>query len=204
MARYTGASCRISRKYGMDFDFKTRDIETKCKFKAPPGQHGQKRSRPTEYGRQLAAKQMLKSKYLVLERQFRRFYRIATKIKGATGVVLLQLLERRLDNVVYRMGFAATRREARQLVAHKAVLVNGQCVNVASFLVSPNDEISIREKSRTQTRVSDAISNAANKETSPWVTTEHGSFKGIFVRVPERDELPQDIDEQLVVELYSK
>lgn len=206
MARYTGATCRISRKYGKDFGFKVRDIESKCKFKVAPGQHGaSRRGRPTDFGKQLQAKQQLRCTYnFISEKQFRNLYKEAARLKGATGTILLQLLERRLDTVLFRMGFAATKREARQLVSHKAVLVNGRVVNIASYRVQDGDEVSIREKARTQTRISDAINLAAQREIPAWLTVNHADFSGTFARVPERDELPQDIDEQLVVELYSK
>lgn len=204
MARHTGATCRISRRYGMDFGFKIRDIESKCKFKTAPGQHGQRRGRTTDYGKQLGAKQMLRSQYFVLEKQFRNLYKEAAKARGATGTVLLQLLERRLDNVVYRMGFAATRKEARQLVNHKGILVNGQSLNIPSYRVKDGDVVSVRERSRGQTRVNDAIKLMADRDVPVWLTVNHNDYSGTFARVPERDELPQDIDEQLVVELYSK
>lgn len=204
MARYTGATCRLSRKFGKDLEFKTRDLETKCKLTIPPGQHGQKGRRATLHGQQLAAKQALRFKYGMLERQFRRFYKEATRRKGSTGVILLQLLESRLDNVVFRMGFAVTRMEARQIVGHKAILVNGKCVSIPSYLVKPGDVISIREKSRTQGRIQDALKLSQERGISEWMEVNQKDMSGVFKRIPDRTDLPSDINEQLVVELYSK
>lgn len=204
MARYIGATCRIARRLQKDLEFKTRSVESKCKFKVAPGQHGAKKKRESNYGMQLAAKQALKMKYGLLERQFRRFYHEASRQKGATGVVLLQLLESRLDNLVYRMGFANTRREARQLVSHGAILVNGRCVTVASYIVKPNDQISIRERCRTQVRIVDALKMAHDKGVPEWVDVNAKDMHGTYKHVPDRSDLPSDINEQFVVELYSK
>ncbi len=204
MAKNTGATCRISRRFGVDLDFKSRDIETKCKFKTPPGQHGLKRKKASEYSLQLNAKQMLRHKYLVLEKQFRRMYAEASRKRGATGVVLLQLLESRLDNVVYRMGFAVTRKEARQLVSHKTIMVNDVVVNRPSFQVQPGDVVKLTEKGAGQARVKSALELAAQKGFAEWVSVDAGKFLGEFKHVPDRDDLPTDINEQLVVELYSK
>ncbi len=205
MARDTQATCRIMRRYGLDLDFKTRDAESKCNFKTPPGEHGAKRKRrDSGYGEQLAAKQALRLMYGLLEKQFRNLYKKADRIKGPTGHVLLQLLESRLDNVVYRMGFAATRREARQLVNHKSIVVNGDVVSIASYHVKPGDVVSIREKSKTQTRIMDAIKHAQDSESSEWMSVDFTKMSGEFKRIPDRDELPSFINEQLIVELYSK
>lgn len=205
MARDTGATCRYSRRYQLDLDFKTRGIETKCRFKSKPGQHGSsRRARETNYGLQLSAKQALKKKYGMLEKQFRNLYKEADRLKGPTGHILLQLLECRLDNVVFRMGFAATRREARQLVGHKAILVNGQCVNIPSYRVDPEDVVSIREKSQGQTRILDSLKQSEDMTLAEWLNVDSKKLSGEFKRMPDRDELPTDINEQLIVELYSK
>lgn len=204
MARYLGPTCVLSRRYGKDLEFKTRDLESKCKLSNRPGQHGQNRKRETNYGLQLAEKQALRFKYCVLERQFRRIYKIAATQKAATGVLLLQMLESRLDNIVFRMGFAATRKEARQLVSHKAIMVNGRSVNIPSYQVKPADIVMIRERAREQMRIVDALKQAEDKGWVDWVTVDSKKMEGEYKRVPERDELPSDINEQLVVELYSK
>lgn len=204
MARYTGATCRISRRYKKDLDFKTRSLESKCKFTTPPGQHGQRRARETGYGLQLTEKQALRMKYWVLEKPFRNLYKEADRMTGPTGTILLQLLESRIDNVVYRMGFAVTRREARQLVAHKAIQLNGRCVNVASCRVRAGDVVSVREKAKNQLRIQEAIKQAEGHGFSPWLLVDCKALSGELKRLPDRDELSSDINEQLVVELYSK
>lgn len=204
MARYTGPTCKVERRLGKNLDFKTRDIETKCKFKTRPGQHGQTRKRETNFGIQLNEKQALKFKYCVLERQFRKLYKSAAKTKGATGVIMLQMLESRLDNVIYRMGFAATRKEARQLVSHKAISVNGITVNIPSYQVQAGDKVAIRERAKEQGRILDALKQAEEKGWADWVGVDSKAMVGEFRRVPDRDELPSDINELLVVELYSK
>ena len=213
MARYLGASCKVARRIGTDLGLKRkggRDIDSKCKLNTPPGQHGAKKSRTTDYGLMLRAKQMLKLMYGVMERQFRRYYKEASRRKGATGGILLELLERRLDNVVYRMGFAGTRVEARQLVNHKAIMVktadgsNDKVVNIPSYLVSPGDVITIRDKCRSQNRIQDALKVAEALGIPDWVEVNAMKMSGIFKRVPERGDLPAEINEQLVVELYSK
>lgn len=198
MARDTGATLKYARRYQLDLESKTRDIETKCRFKSAI------KRRLSDYGLQLNAKQALRRKYGLLEKQFRNLYKEADRIKGPTGHILLQLLESRLDNVVFRMGFAVTRREARQLVNHKAILVNGECVNISSFKVKPGDIISIREKSRTQTRIMDAMKQAEDRTIPEWMIMDSKNMSGEFKRVPDRDELPTDINELLIVELYSK
>jgi len=204
MARYTGPTCRISRRYKKDLDFKTRDLESKCHLNTPPGQHGAKRGRETDYGLQLAEKQELRMMYGMLEKPFRNLYKLAEKLKGPTGSILLQLLESRLDNVVYRMGFACTHREARKLVTNKAIVVYGKMVNIPSYRIREGDVVSIREKSQNQTRIMESIGNATNGEISDWLEVDFKQFSGEFKRVPDRDELPSDINEQLIVELYSK
>ncbi len=214
MARYTGPTCKVSRRIGSDLALKgrgSRDIGTKCKLTTLPGQHGAKKKKGSEYSLQLAAKQMLKYMYGVLERQFRLYYAEASKRQGATGEILLELLERRLDNVVYRMGFAATRAEARQLVNHKAVIVklNGdeskaKVVSIPSYSVQAGDVIEIRERSKKQDRIKDALQRAQNSGFADWVEVNIATMLGVFNRVPDRNELPAEINEQLVVELYSK
>lgn len=204
MARYTGPTCVLSRRYGKDLEHKTRDLESKCKMHTRPGQHGATRGKDSNYKRQLVEKQSLKYKYCVLERQFRKVYTEAARRKAATGVLLLQMLESRLDNVIYRMGFAVTRKEARQLVSHKAILVNGKTVNIPSYQVKAGDQISIRQRAREQVRILDALKQAEEKGWVEWVEVDAKKMAGEFKRVPDRDELPSDINEQLVVELYSK
>jgi len=194
----------LSRRYGKDLDQKTRDLESKCKLSTRPGQHGATRKRDTAYGLQLTEKQALKYKYCLLEKQFKKVFKEAARRKASTGVLLLQILESRLDNVVYRMGFAATRKEARQLVSHKAIFVNGSCVNVASYSIKPTDVVSIRERARGQGRILDALKQAEEKGWVDWVQVDAKQLSGEYKRVPDRDELPSDINEQLVVELYSK
>ena len=207
MARYLGPKCKLTRREGTDLFLKSpiKPLEKKCKLDRPPGQHGQaRRSRMTDYGLQLREKQKLRRMYGVLERQFRRYYKEAARRRGATGERLLQLLESRLDNVVYRMGFAATRAEARQLVGHKGVTVNGKAVNIPSYEVQPGDEIALSEGARKQTRIEMAMEIARQIERPRWVEVDEKAFKGLFKAVPERDELLPDINENLVVELYSK
>jgi len=204
MARYIGATCRIERRYKKNLDFKSSGTEGKCNFGTPPGQHGARRARETGYGLQLIEKQALRMKYWMLERPFRNLYEEATTMNGPTGTILLQLLESRLDNIVYRMGYAITRREARQLVSHKAVLVNGKSVNIPSYRVKVGDVVSIRDKSKDQIRIQDAIKQAEGKGVSPWIEVDFKKLSGELKRLPDRDELPSDIDEQKIVELYSK
>lgn len=207
MAKYTGPKCRLSRREGADLMLKsrTRALDSKCKLDSPPGQHGARRQRRmSDYALQLREKQKLRRTYGVLERQFRNYYQAAAQRRGATGENLLQLLECRLDNVVYRMGFGATRAEARQLVNHKAVLVNGHCVNVPSYQVKPDDTVAIREKSRSQQRIQDSLTVAEQYGFPEWVEVTPAKMEGVFKAIPERQDLPPDINEQLVVELYSK
>ncbi|OHV11516.1 30S ribosomal protein S4 [Kushneria phosphatilytica] len=206
MARYTGPSCKLSRREGTDLFLKSgvTPFEKKCKSETPPGQHGQRRQRLSEYGTQLREKQKVRRYYGVLEKQFRNYYREAARQKGATGEVLLQLLETRLDNVVYRMGFGSTRAEARQLVNHKAISVNGRTVNIPSYQVRPGDEIAVRDKAKNQTRIQQALSLAGNRGDVTWIDVDTGKMTGTFKALPERGDLSADINENLIVELYSK
>ena len=206
MARYLGPKLKLSRREGTDLFLKSgvRAIDSKCKLETAPGQHGARKPRLSEYGLQLREKQKVRRIYGVLEKQFRNYYKDAARTKGNTGENLLQLLETRLDNVVYRMGFGATRAESRQLVSHKSIMVNGRVVNIPSFKVSANDVVSIREKSRTQARIKAALEVAAQREKPTWVEVDSAKMEGAFKRVPERSDLSAEINEQLIVELYSK
>ncbi len=208
MAKYIGPKCKLMRREGADLSLKSsrRAVDTKCKIDNPPGMHGAgtRRPRVSDYGLQLREKQKLRRIYGVLEKQFRNYYQEASRLKGSTGENLLQLLEARLDNVVYRMGFGSTRAEARQLVSHKAIMVNGKIVNVASYVVRPTDLISVREKSRKQARIVESMSLAEQIGFPDWIDVNHSQFEGTFKAFPLRSELPPDINEQLVVELYSK
>jgi small subunit ribosomal protein S4 len=206
MARYIGPKCKLSRREGTDLQLKSRarPIESKCQIDKTPGQHVGKARRLSDYAVQLREKQKLRRIYGVLEKQFRRYYKEAARRSGTTGEILLQLLESRLDNVVYRMGFGSTRSEARQLISHKAILVNGKSVNIPSYQVAPNDEIQIREKSRKQLRIQDALNVAEQYGLPEWVEVDIKKMVGVFKQNPERSELPSEINEQLVVELYSK
>ncbi len=207
MARYIGAKCKKSRALGMDLGLKGRgrSIEGKCQLDKPPGQHGDARQRRmSDYSLQLREKQKLRYMYGVLERQFRNYYTEAARRKGATGENLLKLLECRLDNVVYRMGFGTTRAEARQLVRHKAVKVNGHVVNIPSYSVKPNDVVAIADKARKQVRIQDSLTVAEQLGMPEWVDVDSSKMEGVFKSVPDRVDLPPDIDEALVVALYSK
>ena len=208
MAKYIGPKCKLMRREGADLSLKSsrRAVDTKCKIDNPPGMHGAgtRRPRTSDYGLQLREKQKLRRIYGILERQFRNYYKEASRIKGSTGENLLQLLETRLDNVVYRMGFGSTRAEARQLVSHKSIMVNGKIVNIASYVVSAADVVSVREKSRKQARIAESLALAEQIGFPDWVDVNQTKFEGIFKAMPERGELPPDINEQLVVELYSK
>lgn len=206
MARYLGPTCKLSRREGTDLFLKSRgkSLEGKCKLDQRPGQHGTKRTRNSDYAMQLRAKQRLRRIYGVLERQFSNYYKIADQKKGATGENLLNLLESRLDNVVYRMGFASTRAEARQLVSHKAFLINGATINVPSYQVSPGDVISVKEKAKKQQRIIDALTVTEQYGFPSWVEVNSKTMTGTFTSFPDRADLGSDINEQLVVELYSK
>ncbi|WP_086933162.1 30S ribosomal protein S4 [Agarilytica rhodophyticola] len=206
MARYIGPTCKLSRREGTDLFLKSgvRPLESKCKAETQPGQHGQRRGRLSDYGVQLREKQKVRRLYGILEKQFRGYYKKAASRKGATGENLLQLLECRLDNVVYRMGFGSTRAESRQLVSHKAVLVNGQVVNIPSYQVKVGDVVSIREKSKNQLRIQNALGIAGQRGDVEWVDVNSDKKEGVFKRVPDRVDLPAEINENLIVELYSK
>ena len=206
MARYLGPKLKLSRREGTDLFLKSgvRAIESKCKIDTAPGQHGARRGRLSDYGVQLREKQKVRRMYGVLEKQFRNYYKEAARLKGNTGENLLQLLEQRLDNVVYRIGFSSTRAEARQLVSHKAILVNGKVVNVPSFNVTADDVVSVREKAKKQARIVAALELADQREKPVWIEVDNKKMEGTFKRVPERTDLSADINEQLIVELYSK
>lgn len=206
MARYLGPVCKLSRREGTDLFLKSRgkSLESKCKLDQRPGQHGAKRTRNSDYALQLRAKQRLRRIYGVLEKQFRNYYKAADLQKGATGQNLLNLLESRLDNVVYRMGFASTRAEARQLVSHKAIIVNEQLINIPSYQVNAGDKISLREKAKSQQRIKEALVVAEQYGFPQWVEVNSKEMSGTFKSLPERVDLGSEINEQLVVELYSK
>lgn len=206
MARYLGPKCKLARREGTDLYLKSarRSLESKCKMESASGQHGAKKPRLSDYGLQLREKQKIRRIYGVLERQFRRYFAEADRRKGSTGELLLQLLESRLDNVVYRMGFASTRAEARQLVSHKALTVNGQVVNIPSFQVKAGDVVAVREKAKKQVRIQEALGLAAQIGIPSWVSVDATKMEGTFKNVPDRAELYSDINEQLVVEFYSK
>lgn len=206
MARYLGPKLKLSRREGTDLFLKSgvRAIDSKCKIDTAPGQHGARKPRLSDYGSQLREKQKVRRIYGILERQFRNYYKEANRLKGNTGENLLVLLEGRLDNVVYRMGFAATRAEARQLVSHKAIVVNGRVVNIPSFQVSVNDVVAVREKSKKQARIKASLELAEQREKPTWLEVDSEKMEGVFKRVPERSDLSADINEHLIVELYSK
>jgi small subunit ribosomal protein S4 len=206
MARYIGPKCKLARREGTDLFLKSglRSLEDKCKHETAPGQHGQRRGRLSDYGVQLREKQKVRRMYGILERQFRRYFAEADRRRGNTGSNLLSLLESRLDNVVFRMGFASTRAEARQLVSHKGIVVNGQSVNIPSFLVKGGDTVAVREKSRNQNRVKEALELAKQIGFPAWVEVAADKAEGTFKKVPDRDEFGADINESLIVELYSR
>ena len=206
MARYIGPTCKLSRREGTDLFLKSgaRALDSKCKIETAPGQHGQRRGRLSDYGVQLREKQKVRRIYGILEKQFRGYYKEAARRKGATGENLLKLLEARLDNVVYRMGFGSTRAESRQLVSHKAISVNGKTVNVASFQVGAGDVVAVREKAKKKLRVQNALNLAGQRSNVEWVDVNSEKKEGVFKRVPDRIDLPADINENLIVELYSK
>lgn len=206
MARYLGPSCKLSRREGTDLFLKSgvRPLDSKCKAETAPGQHGARRGRLSDYGVQLREKQKVRRMYGVLEKQFRAYYTKAARRKGATGENLLQLLEGRLDNVVYRIGFGSTRSESRQLVSHKSVLVNGKTVNVPSYQVQAGDVVSVREKAKVQLRIQSAIALAAQRGDISWIDINATKMEGVFKNSPDRSDLSSEINEQLIVELYSK
>lgn len=206
MARYLGPKCKLSRREGTDLLLKSgvRDHKSKCKSEKQPGQHGDKRPRLSDYGVQLREKQKIRRLYGVLEKQFSNYYKMAASQKGSTGENLMALLERRLDNVVYRMGFASTRAEARQLVSHKAILVNDSRVNIASYLVKPGDVVSVRQKAKSQGRIQAAVALSEQRASCDWLTIDMSAFKGTFASLPTLSDLSADFNVNLVVELYSK
>ncbi len=206
MARYLGPKLKLSRREGTDLFLKSgvRAIDSKCNLTTAPGQHGARRGRLSDYGLQLREKQKVRRIYGVLEKQFRNYYKEAARLKGNTGENLLQLLESRLDNVVYRMGLASTRAEARQLVSHKAIMLDGKVVNIPSYAVAPEQVISVREKAKKQARIVAALEVAEQREKPTWIEVDTKKMEGVFKRRPERSDLSADINEQLIVELYSK
>ena len=207
MARYRGPSLRLSRREGTDLFLKSgvRAIESKCNMESPPGAaQGARRGRLSDYGLQLREKQKVRRMYGVLEKQFRNYYKKAASLKGNTGENLLSLLEKRLDNVVYRMGFGSTRAEARQMVSHKAFVVNKKVVNIPSYQVQPEDEVEVRENKKSQLRIQSALDLAAQREECNWLEVDVKNFRGVFKSVPDRTDLSTEINENLIVELYSK
>jgi small subunit ribosomal protein S4 len=206
MARYIGPKCKLSRREGTDLQLKSgvRSLDSKCKPETAPGQHGARRGRLSDYGVQLREKQKVRRIYGVLEKQFRNYYKEAARLKGATGENLLQLLESRLDNVVFRMGFGSTRAEARQLVSHKGILVNGSVVNIPSYQVKPGDTVSVREKAKKQLRIQASLSIAEQRGEPVWIEVNSDKLEGTFKSKPERQDLSSEINENLIVELYSK
>ncbi len=207
MARYIGPKVKLSRREGTDLFLKSarRSADSKGKMDSKPGQHGRTSGvRTSDYGNQLREKQKVKRMYGILERQFRRYFAEASRRKGNTGETLLKLLESRLDNVVYRMGFGSTRAEARQLVSHKAFTVNGQVVNIASYQVKSGDVVAVREKAKKQTRIVEALSLAEQVGMPSWVSVDAKKMEGTFKSLPERNEIAADVNEALIVELYSR
>lgn len=206
MARYLGPKCKLSRREGVDLLLKSRarPLESKCQVDKLPGEQGSRPKRLSDYAVQLREKQKLRRMYGVLEKQFRRYYREAVRRRGSTGENLLQLLECRLDNVVFRMGFGCTRNEARQLVSHRSILVNGASVNIPSYQVNPEDKVEVKQASKKQLRIQDSLGIAEQVGFPGWVDVDVEKMEGVFKSAPERDELPADLNEQLVVELYSK
>jgi len=206
MARYIGPKCKLSRREGTDLFLKSRvrSLESKCNMEKQPGQTTDRRRRLSDYGLQLREKQKMRRMYGIMEKQFRNYYKSAARLKGATGDNLFQMLETRLDNVVYRMGIGSTRAESRQLISHKAILVNGKVVNVASYQVNTDDEIEVREKAKKQARIQSSLELSEQYGVVDWIEMDAKAMKGTFKRVPDRSELPAEINEQLVVELYSK
>ena len=207
MARYLGPKAKLSRREGTDLFLKSarRPIGDKCKFEAKPGQHGRTSgSRTSDFGLQLREKQKVKRMYGILERQFRRYFAEAERRKGNTGANLLMLLESRLDNVVYRMGFGSTRAEARQLVSHKGITVNGEVVNISSYLVKAGDAIAVRDKSKKQLRITDSVKLAESIGLPDWVKVDTAKLEGVFTKTPDRDQFGAEIKEALIVELYSR
>jgi len=206
MGRYLGPKNKLSRREGRDLLLKSgiRSYESKCRSETIPGQHGRRRGRTSDYGIQLREKQKVRRLYGVMEKQFRNYYKLAARSKGITGNNLLQLLESRLDNVVYRLGFASTRAEARQLVSHKAIEVNGSGVNIPSYQLSSGDLVSLRDKAKNQKRVLEALDISSSRTECEWLEVNKKDFSGVFSSIPERESLDSDINENLIIELYSK
>jgi small subunit ribosomal protein S4 len=206
MARYTGPRCKLMRREGLDLSLVSsrKSADAKCKLGTVPGQHGSANSKLSDYGVQLREKQKIRRIYGVLERQFRKYFAEAERRKGSTGENLLKILEARLDNVVYRMGFGSTRAESRQLVSHKAIMVNGKPVNIPSYLVKAGDVIAISEKAKKQVRIQESVSLAEQSGFPAWVEVNSKNLEGTFKAAPERIDLSADVNEQLVVEFYSK
>ncbi|WP_322995734.1 30S ribosomal protein S4 [Castellaniella sp.] len=207
MARYIGPKCKLSRREGTDLFLKSarRSLDSKCKLESKPGQHGRTSgSRTSDFGLQLREKQKLKRTYGVLEKQFRRYFVEAERRRGNTGETLIQLLESRLDNVVYRMGFGSTRAEARQLVNHRAIELNGHTADIASMLVKAGDVVSIREKAKSQVRIKESLDLASGSGLPQWVEVDASKLSGVFKQAPDRADVAHDINESMVVELYSR
>lgn len=208
MAKYTGPTCKLARREGVDLYLKSgiRTIDSKCNLSQVPGTNkaNARRGKLSEYGLQLREKQKVRRIYGILEKQFKLYYKKASSTKGSTGENILKLLECRLDNIVYRMGFATTRAEARQLVSHKAILVNNKAVNIPSYQVSQNDEISVREKAKSQNRIQLAVELSQQSGVEDWLDVDVKELKGIVKNIPTREDLSKDIKENLIVELYSK
>lgn len=206
MARYIGPTCKLSRREGTDLFLKSgvRPLDSKCKAETAPGVHGARRGRLSDYGVQLREKQKVRRIYGILEKQFRNYYKDAARIKGATGENLLRLLESRLDNVVFRMGFGSTRAESRQLVSHKSILVNDKVVNIASYQVKPGDKVAVRERAKAQLRIKQSLEMSSQRGAAEWIDVNSSAMEGVFKAQPERSELSSEINENLIVELYSK
>lgn len=206
MARYIGPTCKLARREGTDLFLKSgvKALDSKCNLETKPGMHGAGRGRLSDYGVQLREKQKVRRIYGVLEKQFSNYYKEASRLKGSTGENLLNLLECRLDNVVYRMGFGSTRAEARQIVSHRSIMVNGKVLNIPSYQVKPGDVVSVREKAKNQLRVRAALELAGQRADVNWVDVDSSKMEGVFKALPERQDLSQDINENLIVELYSK
>lgn len=208
MARNLDPTCKLARREETDLGLKSGSLDKKCNLSTLPGMHGKEKPRKTEYAKQLREKQKIKRIYQVLERQFRRYFKEASRLKGSTGELLLQILERRLDNVVYRMGFAATRKESRQLVVHGHIMVNGNKVNIPSYQISPGDVIAVRERAKNKQglmlRVKSALDIAQGRLAVSWLEVDIKKLIGVFKSIPERSDLPAEYNEHLIVELYSK
>ncbi|WWO96241.1 MAG: 30S ribosomal protein S4 [Candidatus Dasytiphilus stammeri] len=206
MGRYLGPKLRLSRREGVDLLLKSgiRSLDSKCALEHYPGQHGYRKNRLSDYGLQLREKQKIRRIYGILERQFRNYYKLASRLKGNKGETLLQLLEKRLDNIIYRLGFASTRAEARQLVSHKAINVNNKVVNIPSYQVSPHEVISINNRARDQQRIKISLSLATQRPEPSWLEVNISEMSGYLKNVPERTDLPKDINEHMIIELYSK